>query len=226
MQEKKSKKADLEWRKPLFLEIGLVVALAAVLLSFELIGSREKTESWDPGITAIIDDEVMIQTEQIKETPPPPPQQNTTVMEVVKDNIKVEDFNVDAEADEETVVEEVEYQIEDTKEEEVVEQEIFKVVEQLPEYPGGDEALMKYLSDNLVYPPRAREAGIEGRVMVGFVLEPEGRISNVKVVRSKAAALDEEAIRVVKAMPKWKPGKQRGKAVRVQYQIPITFTLN
>lgn len=226
MQVKKSKKADLEWKKPVFLEIGLAVALALVLVSFECVGSRDKEESIVMGGAMIVEDEVMIQTEQIKETPPPPPQQNTTVVEIVADNIKVDDFNVDAEADEETEVEEVEYTIEDTKEEVVEEAEIFQVVEQLPEFPGGDEALFKYLSDNLVYPDRAREAGIEGRVMVGFVVEPDGRISNVKVVRSKAAALDEEAIRVVKAMPKWKAGKQRGKAVRVQYQIPITFTLN
>lgn len=226
MQVKKSKKADLEWKKPVFLEIGLAVALALVLVSFECVGSRDKEEVMITGAAMILDDEVMIQTEQIKETPPPPPQQTTTIVEIVADNIKVEDFNVDAEADEDTQVEEVEYSIEDTKEEEVVEAEIFQVVEQLPEFPGGDEALFKYLSDNLEYPARAREAGIEGRVMVGFVVEPDGRISNVKVVRSKAAALDEEAIRVVKAMPKWKPGKQRGKAVRVQYQIPITFTLN
>lgn len=226
MQVKKSKKADLEWKKPVFLEIGLAVALALVLVSFECVGSRDKEEVMITGAAMILDDEVMIQTEQIKETPPPPPQQTTTIVEIVADNIKVEDFNVDAEADEDTQVEEVEYSIEDTKEEEVVEAEIFQVVEQLPEFPGGDEALFKYLSDNLEYPARAREAGIEGRVMVGFVVEPDGRISNVKVVRSKAAALDEEAIRVVKAMPKWKPGKQRGKAVRVQCQIPITFTLN
>lgn len=226
MQVKKSKKADLEWKKPVFLEIGLAVALALVLVSFECVGSRDKEEAVITGGTMIIEDEVMIQTEQIKETPPPPPQQNTTIVEIVADNIKVDDFNVDAEADEETEVEEVEYTIEDTKEEEVVEAEIFQVVEQLPEFPGGDEALFKYLNDNLVYPDRAREAGIEGRVMVGFVVEPDGRISNVKVIRSKAAALDDEAIRVVKAMPKWKAGKQRGKAVRVQYQIPITFTLN
>lgn len=226
MQVKKSKKADLEWKKPVFLEIGLAVALALVLVSFECVGSRDKEEAVITGGTMIIEDEVMIQTEQIKETPPPPPQQNTTIVEIVADNIKVDDFNVDAEADEETEVEEVEYTIEDTKEEEVVEVEIFQVVEQLPEFPGGDEALFKYLSDNLIYPDRAREAGIEGRVMVGFVVEPDGRISNVKVIRSKAAALDDEAIRVVKAMPKWKAGKQRGKAVRVQYQIPITFTLN
>lgn len=174
---------------------------------------------------AIVEEEVVLQTEQIKELPPPPPQQATTIIEVVDDNITVDDFAVDAEADEETTVEEVEYVIEDTKDEEPVEAEIFVIVEQLPSFPGGEEAFTKFLGDNIVYPQRAREAGIEGRVTVGFVVETDGRITNVKVLRSKAAVLDEEAVRVVKLMPKWNPGKQRGKAVRVQYQVPITFAL-
>ena len=122
--------------------------------------------------------------------------------------------------------------------------EIFIVVEQMPEFPGGDKAMFKFLSDNLSYPKQAREAGIQGRVLVGFVVEADGRITEVKTVRfvpvidskekTKPATiamnlqkeLADEAIRVVKAMPKWTPGKQRGKNVRVAYQLPITFTLN
>ncbi len=122
--------------------------------------------------------------------------------------------------------------------------EIFIVVEQMPEFPGGDKAMFKYLSDNLSYPKQAREAGIQGRVLVGFVVEADGRITEVKTVRfvpvidskekTKPATiamnlqkeLEDEAIRVVKAMPKWTPGKQRGRNVRVAYRLPITFTLN
>ena len=122
--------------------------------------------------------------------------------------------------------------------------EIFTVVEQMPEFPGGDKAMFKYLSDNLYYPKQAREAGIQGRVLVGFVVEADGRITEVKTVRfvpvidskekSKPATiamnlqkeLEDEAIRVVKAMPKWTPGKQRGRHVRVAYRLPISFTLN
>ncbi|MBO4542993.1 MAG: energy transducer TonB [Bacteroidales bacterium] len=127
--------------------------------------------------------------------------------------------------------------------------EIFWVVEQMPEFPGGDEAMFKYLSDNLSYPKQAREAGIQGKVMVGFVVEADGRITNVEAIHyvpitdnkidskksnTKSATLaiylqkelENEGIRVIKAMPKWIPGKQRGKNVRVAYRCPITFTLN
>ena len=122
--------------------------------------------------------------------------------------------------------------------------EIFIVVEQMPEFPGGDKAMFKYLSDNLSYPKQAREAGIQGKVMVGFVVEADGSITEVKTIRffpitdskekSKPVTLtmvlqkelEDEAIRVIKAMPKWTPGKQRGRNVRVAYRLPITFTLN
>ena len=122
--------------------------------------------------------------------------------------------------------------------------EIFWVVEQMPEFPGGDEAMFKYLSDNLSYPQNAREAGIQGKVMVGFVVEADGSITEVKTIRffpitdskekSKPVTLtmvlqkelEDEAIRVIKAMPTWTPGKQRGRNVRVAYRLPITFTLN
>ena len=122
--------------------------------------------------------------------------------------------------------------------------EIFIVVEQMPEFPGGDKAMFKYLSDNLSYPKQAREAGIQGKVMVGFVVEADGSITEVKTIRffpitdskekSKPVTLtmvlqkelEDEAIRVIKAMPKWTPGKQRGRNVRVAYRLPISFTLN
>ena len=104
-------------------------------------------------------------------------------------------------------------------------QEVFMIVEQLPTFPEGEEAFSKFLSENIVYPQQAREAGIEGRVMVGFIVESDGEITNVKVLRSIDPVLDEEAIRVIKMMPKWNPGKLQGKAVRVQYQVPITFSL-
>ena len=111
------------------------------------------------------------------------------------------------------------------KNEEVVEEEIFVVVEESPEFPGGEESRLKFLTDNIQYPRIARDAGVEGRVIVGFVVEPDGRITNVKIIRGKVQSLDEEALRVTKMMPRWKPGKQRGKPVRVQFTMPITFLL-
>ena len=107
----------------------------------------------------------------------------------------------------------------------VEETKIFTVVEQMPMYPGGDGALMGYLRDNIHYPTVAAENGVQGRVVVGFVVERDGSITDVKVLRSVDPSLDREAMRVVKSMPRWTPGKQNGSAVRVKYQVPVTFRL-
>ena len=98
-------------------------------------------------------------------------------------------------------------------------------MEQPPSFPGGNAALMSWLSSNIHYPPVAEENGIQGRVVVSFVVEPDGSITNVQVVRGVDPSLDKEAVRVTKAMPKWQPGKQNGQAVRVKYNLPVTFKL-
>lgn len=103
--------------------------------------------------------------------------------------------------------------------------EIFSIVENEPEYPGGDEALYKFISKNIVYPKSAREKGIQGTVLVEFVVEKDGKLSNIKVIRSADPALDAEAVRVISKMPKWKPGTQRGKKVRSTFRLPINFQL-
>ena len=105
------------------------------------------------------------------------------------------------------------------------ETKIFTVVEQMPLFPGGDAALMGYLRDNIHYPTVAAENGVQGRVVVGFVVERDGSITDVNVLRSVDPSLDREAVRVVKSMPRWTPGKQNGSAVRVKYQVPVTFRL-
>lgn len=107
----------------------------------------------------------------------------------------------------------------------VEETKIFTVVEQMPMYPGGDGALMGYLRDNIHYPTVAAENGVQGRVVVGFVVERDGSITDVKILRGVDPSLDREAMRVVKSMPKWTPGKQNGSAVRVKYQVPVSFRL-
>jgi len=225
MELKKSLKADLEWKKPIFLQIGLIVALLIVFLAFESVGSKERTESIVGGDLQVFEDEKMIQTEQPKEPPPPPPQQMAvSLIEIVADNIKLEDFTVDMESTEHLEIAEV--FIEDTKEEEVKEQVPFVIVEVMPDFPGGDAARIKFLQENTKYPPFAREVGLEGKVWISFVVEPDGRLTNIEVYRGVAPILDEEALRVVKMMPKWTPGKQRGKNVRVAFRLPITFTLN
>ena len=102
---------------------------------------------------------------------------------------------------------------------------VFDVVEEMPSFPGGQGALMQYLGSNIKYPVVAQENGVQGRVIVGFVVEPDGSISGVNVMRSVDPSLDKEAMRVVKSMPKWKPGKQNGSAVRVKYTVPVVFRL-
>lgn len=107
----------------------------------------------------------------------------------------------------------------------VEETKIFTVVEQMPMYPGGDAALMGYLRDNIKYPTVAAENGVQGRVVVGFVVERDGSITDVNILRGVDPSLDREAMRVVKSMPRWNPGKQNGSAVRVKYQVPVSFRL-
>ena len=104
-------------------------------------------------------------------------------------------------------------------------QQVFDVVEQMPEYPGGMQALFEYLGQNLKYPGDAKEQKVEGRVIAIFVVETDGSISNVEVVRPVFPSLDAEAVRVLSGMPKWKPGMQSGKVVRVKYTVPINFNL-
>lgn len=104
--------------------------------------------------------------------------------------------------------------------------EIFDMVEEVPEYPGGLEAMYKFLSDNMKYPKKARKKRIQGKVYIQFIVEKDGRVSNVTVLRGIGYGCDEEAVRVVKMMPKWKPAIQRGKNVRVRYKLPVSFVLS
>lgn len=105
-------------------------------------------------------------------------------------------------------------------------EQIFTVVEQEPEYPGGMEALYQFLAANVKYPKDAREENVQGRVIVSFVIEKDGSVTNIKVVKSPDERLSQEAVRVIESMPKWKPGKAQGKKVRVQFSLPINFKLD
>lgn len=107
-----------------------------------------------------------------------------------------------------------------------IEDYIFVIVEEMPEFPGGKDSLYKFLGANIVYPNKAKKDGIEGKVYVNFTIEKDGAINEVKVLRSVHPLLDEEAVRVVESFPKWKPGKQKGKTVRVSYNLPLNFVLN
>ncbi|MBP3762350.1 MAG: energy transducer TonB [Bacteroidales bacterium] len=227
MELKKNPKADLEKRRGLYLEIGLVVALVASLVAFNVKSyEKELKEAFQREAIEEVEEQIL-QTD-IQEPPPPPPPEApevTTVIEVVsddKEDIKEVSFN--AEIDESTKnIDIVPVVVEE--EEDETETQIFTVVENDPEFPGGMEALYKYLAQNIKYPQLARDNGITGRVYVTFVVERDGSIANPKVLKDIGGGCGAEAIRVVKSMPKWNPGKQRGKAVRVQFNLPVNFNL-
>lgn len=223
MEEKKSPKANLENKKLMFTQIGLIISLAVAWVVFE-IKSYDKREFADIDRTVEIVEEEMVEiTKQEQKPQPVEVPKQTTQIQVVEDDVEVEDIEINADVDQNEVIEE--YVAPEVEEEEVVEAEVFTIVEEMPEYPGGLNKLTDYLSKNIKYPQMARESGIQGRVFVNFVVEPDGSVSNVNVMRSLGGGCDEEAVRVVKAMPKWKPGRQRGKAVRVSYILPIVFKL-
>lgn len=222
--KKKAPKADLEIKKTIFIEIGLVIALAAVLFAFEW-KSYEKTELNLASMVADDTPEEMIEITQHEKPPPPPkPPQQTTIIEIVEDDVEIEDeIEIDVEDDQETEMEEY---IPIEEEDEAEEAQIFTVVESMPGFPGGEAARIRYLNENIKYPQMARESGIQGRVFVTFVVEKNGAVTDVRVLRGIGGGCDEEAVRVIKNMPNWNAGKQRGKPVRVQFNMPILFKLN
>ena len=225
MQVKKSEKASLEKDKLVYVLMGLVFVLSLVYVALEWT-EREVTKYEVTDTEFLFEEEVDIQ-QTTQETPPPPPPpavQEVEVLNVVEDNVETESIEVNTEDDkaEEVVIAAPVEAPQEEEEEEVV----FVVVESMPEFPGGQQALFKYLSENVKYPVIAQENGIQGRVICQFVVNKDGSIVDVEVVRSGGdASLDKEAVRVIKSMPKWKPGKQRGKAVRVKYTVPVNFKL-
>ena len=225
MQLKKSEQASLENSKVVYVLMGFVFVLSLCYAALEWT-EREVTKYDVQDSEFIFEEEMDIQqTSQETPPPPPPPQvQEVEVLNVVEDDKEVESIEVNTEDDKEVevvIAAPVEAPVEE-EEEEVV----FVVVESMPEFPGGQQALFKYLSENVKYPVIAQENGIQGRVICQFVVNKDGSIVDVEVVRSGGdPPLDKEAVRVIKSMPKWKPGKQRGKAVRVKYTVPVNFKL-
>lgn len=228
MRTKKTHKSELEDKRFIFFEIGLIISLAIILYALEFksyLKSDIDLKSW------VIDDtpEEMVEiTLQNKEPPPPSPPEQTTIIEIVDNDIEVEqEIEIDVEANQDTEMEVynpiIESELEE--EEEEAEEQVFMVVESMPQFPGGDVALMKYLGENINYPKAARESGIQGRVFVSFVVEKDGKVTNIIILRGIGGGCDEEAIKVVQEMPEWIPGKQRGMPVRVQFNLPINFTL-
>ncbi|MBQ5985535.1 MAG: TonB family protein [Bacteroidales bacterium] len=229
MEIKKSAKASLENKKLLFTEIGLVLALLVVFGAFEYSSKETKVAALeDTTEMAEVEEMVAIQNEP---PPPPPEAPNIPVLsdqiDIVDDEIKVDDLFVSLEDDANTGVEIMDYKEEEVKEEEVEEEAIpFQLVEEKPSFNGGDaNEFSKWVNSKLVYPEIAKENGVSGRVTLQFTVEADGRVTNVKVLRGVDESLDKEAVRVVSSSPKWKPGKQRDRAVKVTYTFPVIFQL-
>ena len=224
MEVKKNPEADIDKKKPVLNMIGYVVALGFVLILFELTSTEVTAKMGDKKDIAKVEDEMIMEMPNSTPPPPPPPPPPPVLLtnvEVTKDETKVNEDVVVVNNEDNEKVEIVEI----VKKEEIVVEEIFDVVEEQPEYPGGLQELYGFVSKNFNYPDMAKAANVQGKVYVSFVVDKDGTIDDVKVLRGLGSGLDEEAVRVVKMMPKWKAGKQRGKEVKVRYNLPIVCKL-
>lgn len=227
MEAKKNEKANLEKKKTLFIQIGLIIALLVCLGAMEWT-SGQKKDSVFAGMTeeAIEEEQIPVTEETPPEELPPPEVTVTDLFEIVEDDVVIENevrFE-DDETSEDKVVEIYAPVLQ--AEEEEVEEEIFVIVEDMPTFRGGDiNKFREWVQKRVRYPELAAENGIQGRVFITFVVETNGNVSNVSVSRSVDALLDEAAKEAVSASPKWEPGMQRGRPVRVRYSIPIIFQL-
>ncbi len=227
MELKKTPKADLENKKQLYFMIGLVIALGITLVGFEWTTKPSKASSLGAVSAVTVEEEIIpVTREQEVKPPPPPPPKVIEVLNIVDDNVKIDDelHIEDSEADDKTLID-VAPIISAPKEEEEETAEVFYIVEDMPEFPGGEAALRAFIAQAIKYPVIAQENGIQGKVYVTFVVGKDGSVSNATIARGVDPSLDKEALRVVNSLPKWKPGKQRGKPVNVSYTVPINFVL-
>ena len=231
MEIKKDPKVNLETRKSTYVLTGLVGILALLFIAFEWTNTSTRRTLLGNNSAILEEEEEIVMTVQNNTPPPPPPPPMPDVIEqltVVEDDVEIQEIEMQsAEDDANTVVEVVDLssQAAPEEEEDAEANTIFTVVEDEPEFPGGTKALMEFISKNLRYPAFAAENGIQGRVTLSFVVEKDGSVTDIQEMRSPSEDLTKEAKRVVSAMPKWKPGKQRGKPVRVKYVLPVTFRL-
>ena len=224
MELKKSSKVELENKKSTFIWLGLVVALGICLGAFEWTTHIAPVEGGHI-VLQDIDNEIIPITRMKEITPPLPPPAPITVetLNIINNDTPDDgmlDINTDITENTPIIVSPV-----ITRKKETVVDTVFINVEIMPEFPGGDLALLRFLSNSVKYPVIAQEAYIQGTVYVNFVIDRDGSVTNAKVIREVDPSLDKEALRVVNNLPKWKPGMQQGTPVRVSYSVPISFVL-
>ncbi len=220
MIHRKYPEADVDRRSGFYFLIGLAVALLMVLVAFQYAYNPQSDFNIESNIIIEEDEEIPDVTKQ-KELPPPP--KIPPKVKVVEDEEEIEEDQPEIE---DVEIEETDtVAIDEPEEEPVQEEQIFIVVEESPEFPGGLAKMYEFIQKNIRYPRMEKEAGIQGRVIVTFVVEKDGSITDVQVLKGVTEGLNNEAMRVVKAMPRWKPGKQRGRPVRVRVNLPINFIL-
>ena len=226
MEAKKSKKAAIENQRGSWLLMGAIVALAFMFVSFEWTQHDVRLAANSLANDPIFVEELVPITfpDQKLEPPPPPEVKPSELIEIVTNEQEVTDA-VTTVSEDQGQPYEVIWVPPVVETEKVDEDIIVDYVETMPEFPGGMTALMKYLGSNIKYPTISQEMGSAGRVIVQFVVNRDGSIANPTVVRGVDAYLDKEAIRVISSMPKWKPGVQNGKKVRVKYTVPVVFRL-
>lgn len=229
MEVKKSAKANIEKYRLIFFEVGLVLVFMILWGSFEWKTGTVDLSDLEGAIAPPTESEEAPVTLQDDTPPPPPPPEAPKPIVQTEFEIKENEEDIknelevnDVEVDENTKID----MAPAMEEEEMEEPEIFVVVEQMPEFPGGQIELRKYIANSVIYPDIAREMDIQGRVFVEFVVDENGNVIKAKVLRSVHPALDKEALRVINSLPKWTPGKQRGKPARVKFTLPINFMLS
>lgn len=226
MNIKKNEKADLENKKTTFLQLGLVVTIALILIAFEWTTTDKKDNVFADLQEEVLEEEQAPITEEQEPPQETPPEVNVTdIFEIVDNDVKIENeilFNDLVTEDTQVAM----YTWNPVQEEEEVKDDVFMIVEDMPTFRGGDvQRFSNWVKERVKYPQIAQENGIQGKVFIGFIVEADGTVSNVTILRSVDKSLDDEAVRVVESSPKWNPGKQRGQPVRVRFSITVNFQL-
>lgn len=226
MELKKNKKYELEPKRPMFFGIGMIISISLALVAFEWKSEVDPIIYPQPEdeVDWYVMDEIEITRQEVPDIPKPKMEKKVITPDVIIKEVEdiIEDMQEDPKIDIEETVDDI---IESIPVAPEIPDEPFIRVEQMPEFPGGEKALLTFISKNLKYPRQAQQMGIQGRVHVQFVIDKDGSVTNIKLVRGIGAGCDEEAMRVLGMLPKFSPGKQRGKPVRVQMQLPVFFKL-